>query len=628
MCGICGIASAHSNAQSKRLAVEKMTDAMLHRGPDSCGFWETDGIALGHRRLSIIDLSESGNQPLISYDGRFIICYNGELYNYRELRFELQRAIQGGNEKPYPFKTQTDTEVVLAACMRWGEKAIERLNGMFAFAIYDRQEKSLRIVRDRLGVKPLYYHFDQGRLVFASEIKALLRSGLIPSKISGDALQDYLRYQTVHAPQTLVENVQMLLPGHILKFTENKIEIRPYWKLEDQIEPLRQKGLTYKEICGNIKTLFLESVERRLVADVPFGAFLSGGIDSTAVVGAMSRISGRQVDTFSVVFDEGQFSEKGYAKQVSELYGTRHHEILVRPTDFLEKIATALIAVDHPGGDGLNTFVVAQATKNAGITMALSGIGSDELFCGYPVFTRNFRLERNGWVNIMPRVFRKPISYLLPRLHPSVASEKLSEFLIQSKLNFNSSYPIARRTLSDRRIKKLLAIGTLDQNKVSLILDRMGVFSSRHRLSKYSVAEMSTYLPNVLLRDTDQMSMAVSLEVREPFLDHHLVKYVLSVEDCHKYPHYPKKLLVDSLGDLIPDNIAKRKKMGFVLPWDFWMRNELRAFCSENLKSLPAIGFNGNAVDEIWGAFQKGRQDIPWSSLWHLVSLGNWLRNI
>ncbi|HXD92161.1 MAG TPA: asparagine synthase (glutamine-hydrolyzing), partial [Bacteroidia bacterium] len=582
MCGIAGIVSSKVAKDKAIVALQRMNNAIAHRGPDAEGTWNDNFAYLGHRRLSIIDLSDSGTQPLHSYDNRYVIIYNGELYNYKELRLQLQRAIQGTQEQPYFFKTQTDTEVVLAAYARWGAGCLQHFNGMFAFAIYDKQEKNIFIARDRMGIKPLYYSYQNNTLIFASELRAVLQSSLIEKKINQDALVDYLQYQTVHAPNTIVNEVKMLLPGHYLTIENNDLKICAYWQLEKNIN-YASIGKSYEDICKDIRTLFYEAVERRLVADVPFGAFLSGGIDSSAIVGAMSKISSQQVKTFSVVFNESEFSESHYARIVSEKFKTDHHEIKLNPQDFLHQLPEALNAMDHPSGDGPNTYIVSKATKKAGITMALSGLGSDEIFCGYDIFKRSYKLEQQWWLNFVPRLLRVSVAAALTSFNKNIAAQKLAQILSKPQVNFNYAYPLSRQVLLDKQIKQLLQRNDLPMNSVYRFLRLLDFNDKNHRLSKYSIAEISTYMQNVLLRDTDQMSMASALEVRVPFLDYKLVEYVLGVSDKHKYPHTPKKLLTDSLQDLLPSEIMNRKKMGFVLPWQLWMKNELKQFCEENL---------------------------------------------
>ncbi len=626
MCGIAGIISSNLPPDKAVSALHRMNNAIAHRGPDAEGTWDDRYAYLGHRRLSIIDLSDSGTQPLHSYDNRYVLIYNGELYNYKELRLQLQRAIQGTNQQPYFFKTQTDTEVILAAYMRWGVECLQHFNGMFAFAVYDKQEKKIFIARDRMGIKPLYYSFQNNTLIFASEIRALLQSGLIDKKINRDALVDYLQYQTVHAPNTIINDVKMLLPGHFLTLDNTEVNIQAYWQIEKQIN-YASIGKPYDDICKDVRTLFYEAVERRLIADVPFGAFLSGGIDSSAIVGAMSQISSQPVKTFSVVFNESEFSEENYARIVAKKFNTDHHEIKLDPQDFLTQLPQALNAMDHPSGDGPNTYIVSKVTKQAGITMALSGLGSDEIFAGYDVFKRSYKLEQQAWLNFVPRLLRVSGAAALTSFNKNIASQKLAQILSKPQVSFNYAYPLSRQVLMDKQVKKLLQRDDLPMNAVYRFLRLLEFNDKKHRLSKYSIAEISTYMQNVLLRDTDQMSMASALEVRVPFLDYKLVEYVLGVADKHKFPHTPKKLLTDSLKDLLPPEIIDRKKMGFVFPWKIWMKNELKTFCEENLGHLETMGFNPNAVNSLWLSFLKGDPQITWSRIWPIVVLGNWHKN-
>ena len=427
MCGINGILGIADSGLAKQ-KVQAMNIAMKHRGPDDEGFFVNGDVALGHRRLSIIDLSAAGHQPMASFDGRFQIVYNGELYNFKELKFELQRVVSGSKESAYFFQTNTDTEVIIAAYARWGEDCVNHFNGMYAFAIWDTLKKELFIARDRLGIKPLYYIYTNNTLAFSSEMRSLLASDLIPKKLDENGLVDFLRYQTVHAPNTIVKGVKMLMPGHYMKSNNGKITIHSYWNLKKNINHASD-GKSYAEVCKDVNHLLTKAVERRLIADVPFGAFLSGGIDSSAIVGLMSKVSTEKVKTFSVTFDESEFSESKYAQLIAKKFNTDHHEIILKPKDFLTELPNALKAMDHPSGDGPNTYIVSKATKEAGITMALSGLGGDELFAGYDVFKRSLELNKKAWLNVVPKFVRGAGGTLLTKAKPGVASEKIAEFL-------------------------------------------------------------------------------------------------------------------------------------------------------------------------------------------------------
>ncbi|MBK7940764.1 MAG: asparagine synthase (glutamine-hydrolyzing) [Flavobacteriales bacterium] len=621
MCGIAGIAG-HPRPEEAAAAVGRMNEAQRHRGPDSGGLWSDADVALGHRRLKIIDLSSAADQPFHSADGRHVLVFNGEIYNYRELRTELERL-----PGVAPFRTGSDTEVLAAALTAWGPHALDRLQGMFAFAWWDRTERRLLLARDRLGIKPLYVHESGGRLAFASELRALLASGLVPRALDPDGLVDHLRYQTVHAPRTLVAGVRMLMPGHWMSWCDGRIEEGRYW---DLVANARREAadLSVDSVQREVRERLSRAVERRLVADVPFGAFLSGGIDSSAVVGLMAQAGSAPVSTFSVVFDEEEFSEERYARIVAKKFGTRHTAIRLRPDDMLRLLPHALAAMDHPSGDGPNTYVVSKVTREAGITMALSGLGGDEVFAGYPVFTRTDRLWRWRALGLVPPGVRGLAGDLAARLRPSAATAKLPGLLRAPGLGPEHSYPFSRIAFLDPDLRRLVSTATLPENAVAELLQaRYGAGAGTlPLLSQVSVAELDTYLPNVLLRDTDQMSMAHALEVRVPFLDHELVEFVLGVSDTHKYPHSPKKLLVDALGDLLPERIVNRPKMGFTLPWEHWMRNELRSFCEARLHTLGTRPvFRRDGVRSLWTRFLAGDRRVNWARVWGLVVLADWL---
>lgn len=625
MCGINGILGIKDTVLSKQ-KVQSMNVTMKHRGPDDEGVFVNEDIALGHRRLSIIDLSDAGHQPMQSHDGRFQIVYNGELYNFKELKFELQRVMSGSKEQAYFFQTNTDTEVIIAAYARWGEDCVNHFNGMYAFAIWDNEKKELFIARDRLGIKPLYYIYTNNILAFSSEIRSLLASELIPKQLDENSLVDFLRYQTVHAPNTIVKGLKMLMPGHYMKGSNGKITIHSYWNLKKNISRASD-GKSYQEVCKDVNQLLTKAVERRLIADVPFGAFLSGGIDSSAIVGLMTKVSTEKVKTFSVTFDESEFSEAKYAQLIAEKFNTDHHEIKLNPTDFLDELPNALKAMDHPSGDGPNTYIVSKATKEAGITMALSGLGGDELFAGYDVFKRSLELNKKAWLNAVPKFMRGAGGAMLTKAKPGVASEKIAEFLKQDSINFKSFYPLSRQVLMDKDILAILNKKELTSNMVSEIIEASDIINLKSKISQVSIAEISTYMQNVLLGDADQMSMAHALEVRVPFIDYTLVEYVLGVPDKYKSTSSPKKLLVDSLGDLLPPEIVNRPKMGFSFPWKNWMKNEMKTFCEQQMVSLSKRKlFNEQGVMKLWKAFLSDDPKVTWSRIWYLVVLENWLQ--
>ena len=623
MCGINGIISNKIEAEKRLSIILSMNQRLAHRGPDNDGIWQDQDICLGHRRLSIIDLSNESNQPFSSNDKRFVIIYNGELYNYKDLKLELQRTTHGSVQQPYFFKTNSDTEVILAAYIRWGSDCLKYFNGMYAFVIYDTLEKKTFIARDRIGVKPLYYFYGDGGFIFSSEIRPIIHSGIKSFDLNKEVLSEYFMYQTVMAPSTLVKGIKMLMPGHFLEFQNNKASITQYYFTNKVSEV--SKNLSYKQICNHVNELLTHSVQLRMVADVPFGAFLSGGIDSSAVVGLMSKVSSEPVQTFNISFDESEFSESKFARIIAKKFNTKHHEIKLTPFDFLNQLPEALDAIDHPSGDGPNTYIVSKATKNAGIKMALSGIGGDELFAGYDVFKRMADLQKRAWLNAVPRFARIGVGHLIKKRKKSVSGNKIAELLSEPQINFNSAYPLNRSVYTLKELSQLI------KDPEPFVQIKKIVSSApqikNHLLSAVSICEINTYLENVLLRDTDQMSMAVALEVREPFLDYKLIEFVLSVNDEDKYPHTPKKLLIDSLGDLLPGEIVNRPKMGFTLPWQSWLKNELRSFCEKNINELAEYPFcNKDEIKNYWERFLNNDKIITWSRVWHLVVLNNWIK--
>lgn len=619
MCGITGIHGKVDGAAWA--AARRMTASLAHRGPDAEGHWTDDQhVVLGHRRLSILDTSDAANQPMVSWCGRYVLAFNGEVYNYRELRDELD----------YPFQTSGDTEVVLAALREWGTAALHRFNGMFALALWDTAEERLLLARDRMGIKPLYVATVEDGLVWASEIRAMLASGRMAPRLDRKGLVDYLQYQTVHGPGTLVEGIDLLPAGHLLWADDNEVRSECWWDAATAgLEAARLgEPWTYnaQPAAIRVRELLTDSVALRMRSDVPFGAFLSGGIDSSAVVALMSEVSEGKVATFNVAFEEDEFDESQFARRMAQLCRTDHHEIRLRAHDFLDAVPDAMAATDHPSGDGPNTFVVSQATKKAGLTVALSGLGGDELFAGYPVFRRTLDLMDKQWAMAWPKGLRRLVGRAVQSARPGVASRKLADLLAGDNMDPAATYPISRRVLLDPDVARLLAT-PVTQDRVA-VWSRSALTRSPGRelpvLSRVSLAELHTYLQHVLLRDTDQMSMAHALEVRVPFLDHRLVETALAIRDDIKFPRTPKPLLTAALDDRLPCEIIDRPKMGFTLPWEVWLRGALEPLCRAGLRTLSDRELlHGPALDRLWSDFEAGR--VSWSRIWNLVALGQWI---
>lgn len=614
MCGIAGIVGLVNSAEAGRLA-RRMTGRLAHRGPDADGFFTDAGIALGHRRLAIIDLSENANQPQTDGSGRFIIILNGEIYNFRDVK----RSIPD-----YQFLTNSDTEAVVAAYAAYGPDCLSLLNGMFALAIWDKVERSLFIARDRLGVKPLYYAVtNNGAFLFASEIRSILESGLVEKKISRDGLYDYLMYQSVYAPRTIVDGITQLGAGEYAIVKDGEISRHSYWQLENAKADAEFDDEA--EVKDRVRTLLLESAERRLVSDVRVGAFLSGGIDSSAVVGLMSEVSDQPVDTFSVVFDDGRFDESKYSDLISKRFDTRHTRIQLTPNDLLSSLPEAIRSIDSPSGDGINTYVVSKAVRNAGIKVALSGLGGDELFAGYPNFLRWFK-AKNGLLSKLPRSVRSAGGKILAQSSNS-RYRRAADLLDQPAIELANIYPLFRQVMSQQDANEYCPTAVDLPTTIKAILEKKAdKIEDFPLLSQFTIAELLGYTQSVLLKDTDQFSMASALEVREPFFDYKLVEYVLRIPDKIKYPRYPKSLLVDALAPMLPDEIVHRTKMGFAFPWAEWMRNELSAFCAERIRSLEQRDLLDPLVlNRRWSDFLSGRNGVAWSQIWHLVVLSDWL---
>ena len=617
MCGINGIYN-HKSLKDVENKVKLMNSLTKHRGPDYSNIYLDSSVCIGHNRLSIIDLDSKSNQPFISEDENLVLSYNGEIYNFLELKEELSKS--------YDFKTKSDTEVIIAAYSLWGIEMVYKFNGMFSFALWDKSKEELFLCRDRFGIKPLYYIEVNQSIIFSSSIKALKSFSHEELKIKEDDLLDFLQYGTVHQPNTILDKVKSVPRGSFLMAGNQETKIFEYWNL---FESNNSNKIT-SEPLKTVNKLLLESVEKRLISDVPYGIFLSGGIDSSILVAAASKVSTQKVNTFSIVFKEKGFDERKFSRQIASKYKTNHLELELNPEEILQQIEEPFKFMDHPSVDGINTFFISKQVHNQGFKMALSGAGSDELFAGYPVFKEVFELENKKWLYSFPPQLRNIFGKLLQLRNKSLKSHKIAEILNLKLLELPYFYPIFRKIFANNTIYKLCDIKNISTENYPFNwafnnLDTNNIGANYSLISKISALEIETYLQNVLLRDADQMGMANSLEIRVPFLDHNLVEYVLSLPNELKYPIYPKKLLIDSTKGWIPDEIIHRKKMGFVLPWEKWMKNELSSFCEESLLNLEDFSiFNMSQVNLLWKDFVKGNPYINWLQIWSLVVLGKW----
>ena len=619
MCGINGVFN-HQSLSDVESKVKQMNSLTMHRGPDFTDTYFDSTVCLGHNRLAIIDLDSKSNQPFVSNDDNIIVVYNGEIYNFIELKKQLSKS--------YNFKTDSDTEIIIAAYLNWGINMVAKFNGMFSFALWDKKNEQFFLCRDRLGIKPLYYSEYQESIIFSSSIKAINQYYLNKTSLNQDDFVDFLRFGTVHSPNTFLNEIKSLERASYLIASNEETKIVEYWNFFNN-----SSYLTKEEPQKKIKNLLLDSVDKRMMSDVPFGVFLSGGIDSSILVAAASKVSTKNINTFSIVFKEKSFDERKYSRMMASKYKTNHFELELYPEDILHQIEEPFKFMDHPSVDGINTFFISKQVHKNGYKMAISGAGADELFSGYPVFKNSIELSNKKWLFSFPPQLRKLASKLLYLYKPNLQSEKMGEILNLKLLELSNFYPIFRKIFSDSSIMNLSSQSfKLKSPYPFLWAENELSFNQRGYktsfLNKVSSLEIETYLQNVLLRDADQMGMANSLEIRVPFLDHSLVEYVLSLSDKLKYPEYPKKLLVDSTKGWIPDEIINRKKMGFVFPWEKWMRNELKTFCEQSINSLEHIPFfDMNYVNSLWGNFLKNKSQVHWLQIWSLVVLGKWTDN-
>jgi asparagine synthase (glutamine-hydrolysing) len=634
MCGIAGGVFWGDRVRDEAAfaAVREMVGRLAHRGPDGRGVWRAGRpangplVVLGHTRLAIIDTSDAGAQPMRTADESACITYNGETYNFGQLRTELER--DGAS-----FRSRSDTEVILRGYGTWGLDVLSRVRGMFAFGLWDAAQQRLLLARDRLGIKPLYYCAADGFFLFASEVRALLATGLVPRRINPVGLWHYLGYQSVPAPLTMIDGVSALEPGHwITVDARGRVASGEYWNM--LTAACESTDPSPSDARRQTADLLREAVSSHLVSDVPVGAFLSGGIDSSAVV-ALIREAGHQPRTFSIGFKERAFDETEYADLVARRFGADHTHIALRDADLLDRLPGAFAAMDQPTGDGVNTYIVSAAVAERGLKVALSGLGGDEIFGGYSSFGRLARVSTIArlWGRSPDRVRRLAGGAVRSVAGASVQGAKAAA-VVASDGSVASMYPVTRQLFSPGQRRALMPARVLQaidpedpyEQPLARAFEKAPAASV---FAQISYAEARAYMHDVLLRDVDQMSMAHALEVRVPLLDHALVEHVMRLPDRIKVPRgTPKRLLVESLDGLLPDQIVRRPKQGFTLPFDTWMRGPLRAVCEQHLGDRGLGGRNllePVAVRRLWNSFLTGARDVSWTRLWTLVALDAWL---
>lgn len=623
MCGICGIAQKESYIPPQNLG--SMVKAMAHRGPDKTGTWCSPGVGLGNARLAVIDLTPAGNQPMTNEDSTVCITYNGELYNLSELRDELIR-------KGHHFRSLTDTEAIIHLYEEYGKDCLGYLRGMFAFAIWNERRKSLLLARDRIGIKPLYYAYDGSRLIFASEIRAILSSGLIPCEVNHQSILAFFSLGSVPPPLTILQDVKALPPGHYLEVKDGRLNTRSYWHLSFQ----PKERLGENEAAAQLRLLLEQVMSSHAVSDAPLGAFLSGGVDSSIIVALLSRLVSRPLKTFNISFPETPYNESYFANLVAQRFATDHTNYEVTCDDLKGELPAIIRAMDQPTVDGVNTYFVSKAAREAGLTVALSGCGSDELFCGYPSFREIPRLSRRLTpLGRIPVGVRRLFCRLLIKGILGGRTQKLAN-LMPTTLAIEDFYFVWQSYFVDGALSSLINPSLWQPLDLSWGAEYVRRVGNRcggvDAVDRISFLEMMIYLSNQLLRDTDAMSMAHSLEVRVPYLDHILVEFVSRLPaELRECKGQPKRLLLRAVGDLLPREVVDRKKMGFGFPFHPWLKGGLRPLVTEVLsaENVNRLGIlQPGVVDSLWQGFLQGKKGIGWSTVWLLLIFQLWCKEV
>jgi asparagine synthase (glutamine-hydrolysing) len=645
MCGICGVIGV-GPAPAGEAVVRRMLAALIHRGPDDEGLLVAPCAAMGMRRLSIIDLP-GGGQPVWNEAGSVAVLYNGEIYNFHELRAELESL-------GHTFRTKSDTEVIVHAYEAWGEECPRRFHGMFAFAIVEMPQGAagpatkIFLARDAMGIKPLYYASAGGAFVFASEVRALLASGRVEARVSADALPSYLLFGSVGEPATLIEGVRSLPPGHSLTLRvgdrfDSAPAPRAYW------DPAAEFRARERNVASNsgadgaangaspvarVRALLENSVRGHLIADVPVGVFLSSGIDSTALAAIASGVQ-RGIHTFTVAFTDAEYSEAAIARRTAARLGTEHTEFTLSLGDMVARLGEAISAFDQPSMDGVNSYFVSWAARQAGLKVALSGLGSDELFGGYTAFRATSKVARvAGVAPFVPRAARAALlraagSGAQFGMQPDAFRKATAAWLDPDALP--DPYFFTRLLFAPERVAAALGSQPEAWSHTSWAA-WLGASAVQAEpldpFTQVSWLELRSYMTSTLLRDTDSMSMASSLEVRVPFLDLPLVRYVLGLpESAKRDAAQPKSLLIAALGDLLPKEIVQQTKRTFTFPWENWLRGALGAKVAAGLEDWsPALEphLSQNFAQVVWKEFQAGR--TTWSRPWSLYVLNEWMK--
>ncbi|MGE3342195.1 MAG: asparagine synthase (glutamine-hydrolyzing) [Vicinamibacterales bacterium] len=625
MCGIAGILTRDREARDSRDVIGRMTGAVRHRGPDSGGVWTDDaaGIAFGHRRLAVIDLSEEGQQPMVSADGRYVINFNGEIYNFRALRRELESEPEAQR-----FRGGSDTEVMLAAISRWGlDAALTRFNGMFAFALWDRQERTLSLARDRMGEKPLYYARTPGSLIFGSELKALRAHPGFVAEIDRNALSLYLRHNYLPAPYSIYRGTYKLPAGCWCTVREGMSDwpaARSYWPHEQVVaqglaDPLRESD---DEIVRQLESLLDDAVRLRMEADVPLGAFLSGGIDSSLIVALMQKASGRPVKTFSIGFAEKRYNEAEYASAVAGHLGTDHHELYVTPQEAMAVIPELPAIYDEPFADPsqIPTCLVSRLARQH-VTVSLSGDGGDELFAGYDRYFQAARRARQ--IRRVPLPARRVLAGVM-RSIPGGNGRRRRE--LADLLSVDTDYRLYHWLRAHWKRPDEIVLG--GHEYATAMSSRSSPIGGAGFCDQMMYADMEMYLPDNGMVKVDRASMAVSLEARVPLLDHRLVEMAWRVPLRQKIRDGRGKWVLRTLLEkYVPAAMIDRPKRGFTVPIGAWLRGPLAVWADDLLAEsrLRNDGFfDAAAVGQKWREHRAGAHDWTYP-LWTVLMFQLWL---
>ena len=617
MCGIAGFYSSAKHSFSGD-TLGKMTNILSHRGPDAEGFYFDEYIGLGHRRLSIIDLSAEANQPLYSQNEQYVIIYNGEVYNYKEIATEIQKF----HNTNFHFKTTSDTEIILEAFSIWKEKFVKMLNGMYAIAIYDKLNHDLFLFRDRMGKKPLYYHWSNNTLLFASEIKSLLTTNYFSTEIDNPSVSEYFNLGFVPSPNTIYKNIKQLEAASYMKITAAGSETTSYWSLEETIT--QNKVLNEQEALSGLEGLLKNSVKLQLQSDVPYGVFLSGGVDSSLITALACQVSDTQISTFSIGFYEDEFNESAYAKKIANHLRTRHHEFIVTQSDAAAVFDDVTKYYDMPFGDAsaIPTMLVSQLAKKH-VTVCLSGEGSDELFHGYGAYLwaerlnrktiRTFRHSFHNILNAGKNNRLKRISYLFDYDDPSN---------IRSHIFSQEQYYFSAKELSQLIINAPPYLPRLqqEQSPTKRILTAA---------EEQAFFDLKYYLQDDLLAKVDRASMRFSLETRVPYLDYKLIEFASNISPELKYKNrIGKYILKQLLYKHIPKEYFNRPKQGFAMPLKKWLKKDFKYliddYLSEELVKKHKL-LNYEIVNNIKKRFFAG-EDYLYNRIWQLIIFNKWLK--